>query len=61
MVLSAPNNAKILVRDATKIYETKTGPVHALESFSLDVAEGEFVTLLGPSGLQHCRRQAGAR
>ena len=50
MVLSAPDNSKILVRGATKIYETKTGPVHALESFSLDVAEGEFVTVLGPSG-----------
>ena len=50
MVLSAPDNSKILVRGATKIYETKTGPVHALESFSLDVAEGEFVCILGPSG-----------
>ena len=50
MVLSAPDNSKILVRGATKIYETKTGPVHALESFSLDIAEGEFVTVLGPSG-----------
>ena len=38
MVLSAPDNSKILVRGATKIYETKTGPVHALESFSLDIA-----------------------
>jgi NitT/TauT family transport system ATP-binding protein len=50
VVLSAPDNSKILVRGATKIYETKTGPVHALESFSLDIAEGEFVTVLGPSG-----------
>jgi len=50
VVLSAPDNAKILVRGATKIYETKTGPVHALESFSLDITEGEFVTILGPSG-----------
>jgi NitT/TauT family transport system ATP-binding protein len=50
VVLSAPDNSKIRVRGATKIYETKTGPVHALESISLDVAEGEFVTVLGPSG-----------
>jgi NitT/TauT family transport system ATP-binding protein len=50
VVLSAPDNSKIRVRGATKIYETKTGPVHALESLSLDVAEGEFVTVLGPSG-----------
>jgi len=50
VVLSTPDNSKILVRGATKIYETKTGPVHALESFSLDITEGEFVTVLGPSG-----------
>ena len=50
MVLSALANAKIQVQDATKIYEAKTGPVHALESFSLDVAEGELITILGPSG-----------
>jgi NitT/TauT family transport system ATP-binding protein len=50
VVLSALDNSKIRVRGATKIYETKTGPVHALESFSLDIAEGELVTVLGPSG-----------
>jgi NitT/TauT family transport system ATP-binding protein len=50
VVLSAPDGSKIRVRGATKIYESKTGPVHALESFSLDIAEGEFVTVLGPSG-----------
>jgi NitT/TauT family transport system ATP-binding protein len=41
---------KIQVQGATKIYEAKTGPVHALDSFSLDVAEGELITILGPSG-----------
>ncbi len=50
MVLSALDNAKIQVHGAAKIYETKTGPVHALDSFSLDVEEGELVTILGPSG-----------
>jgi NitT/TauT family transport system ATP-binding protein len=50
MVLSGLDNAKIQVQGATKIYETKTGPVHALESFSLGVEEGELVTILGPSG-----------
>jgi NitT/TauT family transport system ATP-binding protein len=50
MVLSAVDHAKIRIQGATKIYETKTGPVHALESFSLDIAEDELVTILGPSG-----------
>jgi NitT/TauT family transport system ATP-binding protein len=48
MVLSA--DAKVRIEGATKVYETKTGPVHALESFSLSVEEGELVTILGPSG-----------
>ena len=35
MVLSSENgSAKIRVEDATKVYETKTGPVHALEDVS---------------------------
>jgi len=50
VVLGALANVKIQVKGAAKMYETKTGPVHALESFSLDVAEGELITILGPSG-----------
>jgi NitT/TauT family transport system ATP-binding protein len=38
------------VRNATKIYEAKTGPVNALDNFSVDVHEGELVCVLGPSG-----------
>lgn len=34
------------IRNAVKRY----GSVHALDSVDLDVAEGEFLTLLGPSG-----------
>ena len=50
MVLSAVDHARIEIRAASKTYQSKTGPVQALESFSLDVAEGELVTILGPSG-----------
>jgi NitT/TauT family transport system ATP-binding protein len=32
------------------VYETKTGPVHALDSVSVDVGDGELVCILGPSG-----------
>ena len=34
------------IRDAVKRY----GETHALDHVDLDVAEGEFLTLLGPSG-----------
>jgi NitT/TauT family transport system ATP-binding protein len=41
---------KIISRNVFKIYPTPRGPVTALEDFSLDVAEGEFVCVVGPSG-----------
>jgi len=48
--VSATPNARISVRNASKTYEAKTGPVPALEDLSFDVQDGEFVTILGPSG-----------
>jgi NitT/TauT family transport system ATP-binding protein len=53
MVLSlsaVATREKISVSDATKVYETKNGPVHALESLSVSIDEGELVCILGPSG-----------
>jgi NitT/TauT family transport system ATP-binding protein len=41
---------KIRVEEVTKIYETKSGPVHALESVSIGVESAELVCILGPSG-----------
>ncbi len=38
------------VRSLTKIFETAEGPVTAVNNVSIDVAEGEFFSLLGPSG-----------
>jgi NitT/TauT family transport system ATP-binding protein len=49
-VVLSTNGTKIAVRGATKVYETQSGGVHALEDFSLDVREGELVCILGPSG-----------
>jgi NitT/TauT family transport system ATP-binding protein len=47
---AAPSGAKIRVSEATKVYAGKTGPVRALERFSVDVHDGELVCILGPSG-----------
>jgi NitT/TauT family transport system ATP-binding protein len=41
---------KIRVVEATKVYETKSGPLSALEDFSVDIRDGELVCILGPSG-----------
>lgn len=42
--------AKIVTRHVDKIYPSVRGPVIALQDFSLDVREGEFVCIVGPSG-----------
>jgi len=46
----APGAVKIRVEGATKIYASKTGPVHALERVSVEISDGELVCILGPSG-----------
>jgi len=40
----------IVINNATKYYETRTGRVHALDNFSATIGEGELVCVLGPSG-----------
>jgi NitT/TauT family transport system ATP-binding protein len=40
----------IEIRDVVKRFETGGGAIHAFGPASLDVAEGEFVSLVGPSG-----------
>lgn len=40
----------LTIEHATKIYDTGSGAVHALEDLSLSIERGEFVCVLGPSG-----------
>ena len=38
------------MKDVCKIYRTDTVQTHALRGFSLEVEDGEFVSVTGPSG-----------
>jgi putative ABC transport system ATP-binding protein len=40
----------LILQDLSKTYQTGTGAVKALEGVSLEINEGEFVTVCGPSG-----------
>ena len=48
---AAPEPAQLIsVRDLVKIYPLGETEVHALSGVSVDIAEGEFVAVMGPSG-----------
>jgi len=40
----------IRISHVDKTYESRRGPVHALQDIDFTVAKGEFVSILGPSG-----------
>jgi NitT/TauT family transport system ATP-binding protein len=40
----------VLARNLTRIFETASGPVTAIQEVSLSVCHGEFVAIVGPSG-----------
>jgi NitT/TauT family transport system ATP-binding protein len=42
--------SKIVLKDVTKVFQTRTRLVRALDRVSLEVADGEFVCVVGPSG-----------
>jgi NitT/TauT family transport system ATP-binding protein len=50
MNLRDKTNRKLSVRDATKIYPTASGDLVAIDSCSLDIYDGEIVSVVGPSG-----------
>ncbi|MGC5076155.1 ABC transporter ATP-binding protein [Agrococcus sp. DT81.2] len=54
MTTTAANQATttpaISLRGVSKVFETSSGPVHALQDIDLDIEPGSFVSLLGPSG-----------
>jgi NitT/TauT family transport system ATP-binding protein len=48
--VTAASAPKITARNVSKAYPTIEGSMVAVEDFSLDVADGEFVCIVGPSG-----------
>lgn len=40
----------IKIKNLKKIYHTKDGETLAIEDFSLDIKEGDFIAIVGPSG-----------
>lgn len=42
--------AKLVVENASKFYDTRSGPLHALDNYGMTVNDGEFVSVVGPSG-----------
>lgn len=43
-------NQIIDIQNVGKIYDSEKGPVKAVENFSMQVEEGDFVAIVGPSG-----------
>lgn len=48
--MTAARGELIAIEGVTKRYLTSSGPVEALHDVSLSVGEGDFCTLIGPSG-----------
>lgn len=43
-------SAIISIRDVSRVYRLRGGDVHALRGVTLDIARGEYVSIMGPSG-----------
>ena len=50
MQVGTAASSKLIVEDATKYYDTKSGPLHALDRTGMQVSDGEFACVVGPSG-----------
>lgn len=49
-ILGSPSKTMIAIQDVEKVYDSERGDVTALKGIDLEIADGEFVSILGPSG-----------
>jgi NitT/TauT family transport system ATP-binding protein len=45
-----PTRMELVLKNVSKTFKTKNGPLKALEEINVDVEEGEIVCFIGPSG-----------
>src|SRR5947199_9852683 len=48
--LKGPPPAKLVVDHVSKWFQQKRQTIHALDDVSFDVADGEFIVIVGPRG-----------
>jgi ABC-type lipoprotein export system ATPase subunit len=48
--VAAEKNPLIRLRNIEKCFKTRAGMTYVLRQINLDIAEGEFITIMGPSG-----------
>ena len=49
-VISVPGGAAVAVSGVTRVFDSPSGPVVAVNDISLEVDQGEFLVIVGPSG-----------
>ena len=50
MTVGHSTQPKLRVKGATKVYNTRSGDLLAIDRCSLDIIDGEIVSIVGPSG-----------
>ncbi len=50
VLLQEENTRMIQLRNVEKCFKTRAGFTYVLRQINLDIAEGEFITIMGPSG-----------
>src|SRR3954468_12118277 len=50
MTVGQSTQPKLRVKGATKVYNTRSGDLLAIDRCSLDIVAGEIVSIVGPSG-----------